>query len=159
MTRLEQKHRGIQVAPHIEDCERDSNSLCTQSLDTDKITAMDPSNSSASNNSEIVGNPPHHGMAWYVQAQNNICKFCDQQGHFSKYCDSPHFICQKPFKTRCHINPRHISYSYSFEKCPFQGQTNAKLAACGVPMVIKYTVPAGDFEPEAMGPSGVARNE
>ena len=159
MTRLEQKQRGIKVTQNVDDCEQDSDSLHTRSLDTNEIAAMDPSNSSASNNSEIVGNPPHHGMAWYVRAQNNVCKFCDQQGHFSKYCDSPHFICQKSFETHCCVNPRHISYSYSFKKCPFQGQTNAKLAVRGVPMVVKYTVPAGDFEPEVAGPSGVAHNE
>ena len=110
------------------------------SLHSTNIEVINPSFSSSSDGSQIHGNPSHHRLAWHIQAQRNLCKFCQTLGHFSKYCMEPHKYCICIRGGRCLVSPRHTSYAYidNFMDCPYNRQTNPTLVAWGVPAIVTY---------------------
>ena len=146
MTRMEQMHRGWQT-PDGPDRDRDSDSMHSLSIGTTEANAWNPLHSSSSDGSVIREQPLRHGLAWHVRANNNHCKFCEELGHFSKYCPNPHTTCCKENRRRCMVNLHHTSYGYTYEDCPFHGQRNAVLAEQGVPGVLGMMV-----MPEGMHP-------
>ena len=117
--------------PH--ECKHHDSSQDFISLHSTDIEVINPSFSSSSDGSQIHGNPSHHGLAWHMQAQRNLCKFCQTLGHFSKYC-----TCVRG--GHCLVSPKHTSYAYidNFMDCPYSRQTNPTLAACRVPAIVTY---------------------
>jgi hypothetical protein len=138
-TKVEQVQRGQDttfagISPHAQG----SNSLQSYEGNSLDALSLDPSNSSGEFGIKPIGKPSHHRLAWYVYAQNNICKLCNRQGHFSKYCDNPHDYCHQELQGQCLMNPQHISYTYSFDSCPYEGQTNVARTMQCIPTIITY---------------------
>ena len=104
MTRIEQSSCRWKMHDDISECICNSDSSRLVSLFSNELVDMDPSHSSSDSESMVRGNPPHHNLAWYIRAQNNICKHCKVKGHFSKYCNNPHCQCQKMHITRCLVD-------------------------------------------------------
>ena len=110
------------------------------SLHSTDIKVINPSFLSSSDGSQICGNPLHHGLAWHIRTQKNLCKFCQTLGHFSKYCTEPHKYCACIRGGHCLVSLKHTSYTYvdNFMDCPYSRQTNPTLAAWGVPAIVTY---------------------
>jgi hypothetical protein len=52
----------------------------------------------------------------------NLCKYCNQEGHFNWECENPHEYCLRLGGSMCRIYPSHLNAEVGrAEICPFKG--------------------------------------